>query len=315
MLQSTKNGLRQLLVVGDRVLIKAEEPEERTEVGLYLPQTVVEKEKVQSGRIVSVGPGIPVPDPGVEDEEPWKTSDRRLRFIPMQAEEGDFALFLKKSAIEIGSRASIVIRLSSQNTTSLPSRRWPASEARLGSYPLHDVAVRCDHPGSVVHDFVTGSIEAGGEVTLGHGHSDRVAESLTERAGCRLDPRGQVRLGMARCQTAPLSKVPNVVQRELVPTHVQERVLKHRCVPAGQNEAVPVSPRGGGRIVASQAGKKQPTQRGQRHRGAGVARVGGLDGVHTQTANRFDGKLIELPWVPHNVGLLLTGAGSSRTRQ
>jgi len=101
MLQSTKNGIRQLIVVGDRVLVKPDQPEERTEVGLYLPQTVIEKEKVQSGRIVSVGPGIPVPDPGLDDEEPWKTSARRSRYIPMQAEEGDYALFLKKSAVEI----------------------------------------------------------------------------------------------------------------------------------------------------------------------------------------------------------------------
>jgi co-chaperonin GroES (HSP10) len=101
MLQSTKNGLRQILVVGDRVLVRPDEPEERTQVGLFLPQTVIEKEKVQSGRIVSVGPGIPVPDPGVEEDEPWKPTARKHRYIPMQAQEGDYALFLKKSAIEI----------------------------------------------------------------------------------------------------------------------------------------------------------------------------------------------------------------------
>jgi co-chaperonin GroES (HSP10) len=101
MLQSTKNGIRELIVVGDRVLIKPDQPEERTEVGLYLPQTVVEKEKVQAGRIVSVGPGIPIPDPGSEEEEPWKPSTRKHRFLPMQAREGDYALFLKKSSVEI----------------------------------------------------------------------------------------------------------------------------------------------------------------------------------------------------------------------
>jgi co-chaperonin GroES (HSP10) len=97
----SKHGFRQLLVVGDRVLIKPDRPEERTEVGLYLPQTVVEKEKVQSGRIVATGPGIPLPDPTEDEEEPWKETARRGRYIPMQAEEGDYALFLKKAAIEI----------------------------------------------------------------------------------------------------------------------------------------------------------------------------------------------------------------------
>lgn len=92
---------RELIVVGDRVLVKADEPEERTELGLYLPQTVVEKEKVQSGRIVSVGPGLAVPEPVTSDDEPWQESSERARYIPMQAEEGDYALFLKKAAVEI----------------------------------------------------------------------------------------------------------------------------------------------------------------------------------------------------------------------
>jgi co-chaperonin GroES (HSP10) len=101
MLQSTKDGLRELIVVGDRVLIKPDQPEERTEVGLYLPQTVVEKEKVQAGRIVSVGPGLPIPDPGGDEDEVWRTTQRKDRYLPLQAREGDFALFLKKSSVEI----------------------------------------------------------------------------------------------------------------------------------------------------------------------------------------------------------------------
>jgi len=96
-----RKGNRELVVVGDRVLIKPDRPEERTEVGLYLPQTAVEKEKVQSGYVVHVGPGIPLPDPTSDDDEPWRTPERRGRYIPVQAEVGDYALFVKKQAIEI----------------------------------------------------------------------------------------------------------------------------------------------------------------------------------------------------------------------
>jgi len=92
---------RELIVVGDRVLIKPDKPEERTQVGLYLPQTAIEKEKIQSGYVMSTGPGIALPDPVGDDDEPWRTEQRRARYIPMQAEEGDYALFLKKAAIEI----------------------------------------------------------------------------------------------------------------------------------------------------------------------------------------------------------------------
>ena len=95
-----KIGNRRLLVIGDRVLIKQENLEERTEVGLYLPQTVIEKEEVQGGRVVLTGPGIPLPE-NHEEDEPWKSVTKEPRYLPMQAEEGDYALFLKKMAVEI----------------------------------------------------------------------------------------------------------------------------------------------------------------------------------------------------------------------
>lgn len=93
-------GNKQLIVVGDRVLIKQEDLEERTKVGLYLPQTVVEKEEVQGGRVVTTGPGIPLPETPEEDE-PWRRSAKEPRYLPLQAEPGDYALFLKKVAMEI----------------------------------------------------------------------------------------------------------------------------------------------------------------------------------------------------------------------
>lgn len=100
--QSFESSHRRLIVVGDRVLIRPDRPEDRTQVGLYLPQTVIEKEKVRSGHIVSVGPGIATPEADSGDAEPWRTESRgATRYIPMQAEEGDYALFLRDAAIEI----------------------------------------------------------------------------------------------------------------------------------------------------------------------------------------------------------------------
>ena len=95
-------GNRQLLVIGDRVLVQPESASERTRVGLYLPQTVVEREPVQTGRIVEVGPGIAIPNFAADTSEPWKPrADSPVRFIPVQAEVGDFALFLRKEAVEV----------------------------------------------------------------------------------------------------------------------------------------------------------------------------------------------------------------------
>jgi chaperonin GroES len=93
---------KELIVVGDRVLVKIEEGEERTNVGLYLPPTAVDNQAVQSGVIVATGPGLPLPAPDGGSEEPWRvTSSRETRFVPMQAKIGDYALFFRKAAVEI----------------------------------------------------------------------------------------------------------------------------------------------------------------------------------------------------------------------
>ena len=92
---------KQLLVVGDRVLITPEEGEERTKVGLYLPASAIDTQQVQSGLIAATGPGDPVPDFGSFDEEPWRAEEQQPRFRPMQARVGDHAIFFRKAAVEI----------------------------------------------------------------------------------------------------------------------------------------------------------------------------------------------------------------------
>lgn len=89
------------MVVGPRVLITADKSEGRTDAGLYLPPTVREKEEVQGGFVVKTGPGYPVPDVSAVNEEPWSRPGTETKYIPLQAQEGDYALFLKKEAVEI----------------------------------------------------------------------------------------------------------------------------------------------------------------------------------------------------------------------
>ena len=93
--------LKRLIVVGDRVLIAPEEGEERTNVGLYLPATALEGRQVQGGRILATGPGIPMSEPTQLDEEPWRIRGPDVKYLPMQAEIGDYALFFRKAAVEL----------------------------------------------------------------------------------------------------------------------------------------------------------------------------------------------------------------------
>jgi chaperonin GroES len=93
---------KKLILVGDKVLIAPDADAERTNHGLYLPPGVKEKEKVNSGVVVQVGPGYAVPNPHFLDQEQWSTSPKDpIKYMPLQAEEGDFAVFLRDSGIEI----------------------------------------------------------------------------------------------------------------------------------------------------------------------------------------------------------------------
>lgn len=95
---------KRLIVVGDRVLVKAEEGDQRTKVGLYLPPSAIDNQAVQGGEIVSAGPGLALPDLTDQgSDEPWRISGngREARYVPMQAVPGDFALFFRKAAVEI----------------------------------------------------------------------------------------------------------------------------------------------------------------------------------------------------------------------
>ncbi len=93
-------SLANVILVADRVLIRQEDLESETESGLYLPASVREKEKVHGGWIERVGPGHVIPNPNFDDE-PWATSDKPVRYLPLQAEVGDYAFFLRKEAVEL----------------------------------------------------------------------------------------------------------------------------------------------------------------------------------------------------------------------
>ena len=69
--------------LSDRVVVRAEEPEEKTSSGLYIPDSA--KEKPQRGTVVSVGPG--------KVENGTK--------IEMSVKEGDTVLYGKYSGTEI----------------------------------------------------------------------------------------------------------------------------------------------------------------------------------------------------------------------
>ena len=69
--------------LGARVVIRALERDEKTNTGIYLPDTA--KEKPQEGRVLAVGPG---------------DRDENGKRIPVELKEGDKVLFQKYAGTE-----------------------------------------------------------------------------------------------------------------------------------------------------------------------------------------------------------------------
>lgn len=96
---SRKKALDKLVVVGDRVLIQQGTAAQKTKSGLYLPASYQEKEEIQSGYILKCGPGYALPN--MDSDEPWNPKDKEPKYLPLQVQPGDLALFMQKSAVEI----------------------------------------------------------------------------------------------------------------------------------------------------------------------------------------------------------------------
>jgi co-chaperonin GroES (HSP10) len=95
-----RKDIDKFLMIGDKVLIKPKNPQNYTKAGLYLPPTVQQGEKVQCGYIIKTGPGYPLPSQ-TEESEVWKKKDDEVHYLPLQAREGDLAVYLQGLAYEI----------------------------------------------------------------------------------------------------------------------------------------------------------------------------------------------------------------------
>src|SRR3954447_6632380 len=99
MLLTPENKLKKLIIIGDRVLIKPKHTDGRTYNGLFLPPGVQEKERVHQFYIIKTGPGYAIPLP--VENEPWKSEEEQVKYLPLQAREGDKAIFQMNGATEI----------------------------------------------------------------------------------------------------------------------------------------------------------------------------------------------------------------------
>ena len=82
------------------VVIKPTDEQDQTKSGLYLPAGYKSKEEVQQGYILKCGPGYALPT-SEDESESWNGKAHEVRYLPLQVQPGDCALFMQKNAVEI----------------------------------------------------------------------------------------------------------------------------------------------------------------------------------------------------------------------
>jgi chaperonin GroES len=85
MAKAATTSMPKVRPLGDKVLVKRDEAETRTESGLYLPEKA--KDKPKSGTVTAVGPGAVNTDTGAR--------------IPLTLKPGDKVLFTSYAGTEI----------------------------------------------------------------------------------------------------------------------------------------------------------------------------------------------------------------------
>jgi len=150
---------------------------------------------------------------------------------------------------------------------------------------FHQAAIAHEHPGAVVDDFQLRAVEALCQQLLGQGKTDGVGETLAQRTGGGLHARGLVTLRMASGVAAQLAECLQLLDRQVIPAQVQQRVLQHRAVAVGQHEAVAVEPLRVVRVVTVVVVPEDFGDVGHAHGHAGMAGLCGFNRIGGEEAD------------------------------
>ena len=92
--------VKNIVVIGDKVLLKPIAEANVTGGGLYLPPSVKDNHAVHTGIIIKTGPGYPIPT--MQDPDQFlKEAQESNNYVPLQVHEGDQALYLHHAGHEI----------------------------------------------------------------------------------------------------------------------------------------------------------------------------------------------------------------------
>ncbi len=211
---------------------------------------------------------------------------------------------------------------------------------RLGRDAFHHAAVAGLGVDVEVEEREPVAVVARPEPLARDRHPDRRRDSLSERAGGRLDAARPAVLGMSRALGAELPKALEVVERDgrLAEDLVlgvdgtdagqeQQRPQQRRRVPGREHEPVAVRPDRVGRVEAQEPLPQRVRDGGDPDGRSRVARVRRLDRVDAERPDRGDAEVVELarhaagssssirsPLTTQNSGLAAMDPSSLRSR-
>ena len=242
-----------------------------------------------------------------QDHERWPVGDR-LRLLERGLDPLERGVDLEpvhRPSVRLEARPHVVVegeirrsldrdRVVVVDPDQLAEAEVAGERSGLARDSLLHVAVAGDEERVVVDDLLRRPVERRREVGFGEREADGVADALAERSGRDLDPDGVAELGVPGRPALPLPELLDVVEAEVVAGEVQAGVLEHAGVAGAEDEAVATGPVRVDRVVVHDPRVEGVAERGETHRGARVAGVGLLDGVHRQRPDRVDRQLVEL---------------------
>ena len=104
----------------------------------------------------------------------------------------------------------------------------------------------------LIENAMVAGVEMRGRHFCRHCHTNRVANALPQRASRTLDSRRFKKFWMSRRFRMQLTKIFDVLDRNVVPAQVQPGIQKHAAVSGGKNEIVAINPARLFRIVPEQ---------------------------------------------------------------
>ena len=135
---------------------------------------------------------------------------------------------------------------------------------------------------------------------LGNSHAHTVGEPLPERSGGHLKAGNNPIFRVAGCPAAPLAKLLDVIQRQVIAGQVQQRIEHCRRVATGKNKTVAVWPFGVLRVVLEKPVPEDVSHRCGAKRSSRMAGIGLLYRINRQKPYRVYAELIN-SGIAHNV--------------